>query len=447
MRKTLGVDLSRQRAVAALATADDVRVAYDDDAVVGLAGGEVVVGTRAAALAERDRCDGFFAALGRTEPFIVSGAPYGAEALVAQLLRSAVDSASHSGGDDADGIALAFPDELNEYQRDLLSQAARLAGVGDVHFVPNSVAQGYAPASSNGAGVAEGAALWLLQRDRSAPTGAPVPTGTAPSSRVALLGAAAAAGGAVVAGATGAAAATSNATAGASGMGEFGAGRSMSDFANDQSMSDFGDGKEMADFGGGRSMGDFATPKPGRARILVATATTVVVAIVAAFLLLRGGDAEPVVQATASEPTTTTAAPTTTTVAPTPPPASGAFAVNATITAINTPPGGRGPQAGQAGAGTLNLICEGDTCRGSVFSPSLQLAPVAFTGTIVDGVLTSSIESPMAGSCPGTMTETVKLTFDGDRVTGEASESPNPERCPGTIHVAFTYTFEGTRSA
>jgi hypothetical protein len=441
MRRTLGIDLSRERALAAIATTDDVRLAYDDEAVVGLAGGEVIVGSRASVLGERDRCAGFFDALGRPEPFIIAGAPYGAEALVAQLLRSAVDAASKTSDEAADGIALSFPDELNAYQLDLLSQAARLAGVGQVHFVPNSVAQGHAPASSNGAGLAEGAALWLLQSDRAIPAGVPAPAGTAPSARVALLGAAAAAG-ATSAGASAAAAATSS----ASSMADFGGGRSMSDFADGKSMSDFGDGKEMSDFGGGRSMGDFATPKPGRARLLVATATTVVVAVVAAFFLLRGDDAQPVVQATASDPTTT-AAPTTTTAAPVPPPASGAFAVNATITAINTPPGTRGPQAGQAGAGTLNLVCEGTTCRGSVFSSSLQLAPVAFTGTIVDGVLTSSIDSPISGDCPGTMTEIVKLTFDGDRVTGEASESPNPERCAGTIHVAFTYTFEGTRTS
>ena len=442
MRKTIGIDLSRQRALAAVATADDVRITYDDDAVVGLDGDQVVVGSRAVALGERDRCDGFFAELGRPEPFIVSGAPYGAEALVAELMRAAVDGSAVG---EVDGIALAFPDELNAYQLDLLAQAARLAGVGEVHFVPNAVALSYASASTNGSQVAEGAARWLLQTDRSPQAGAPAPTGTSPATRVLLLGAGAGAG-AIAAGAGIAAASTTASGAAATGMGAFGAGKSVSDFAEGQSMSDFGSGgKEMGDFGGGRSMGDFATPKPGRTRILVGTAATVVVVVVAA-LLLRGGDEQPVVQTAASEPTTTTAAPTTT-VAPAPPPASGAFAVNATVTAINTPPGSPGAQPGQTGAGTLNLICEGTSCRGSVFSPSLQLAPVAFTGTIVDGVLTSSVESPITGECPGTMTETVKLTFDGDRVTGEASESPNPERCPGRIHVSFTYTFEGTRTA
>lgn len=445
MRKALGIDLSRQRALAAVATADGVRVAYDEEAVVGLVDGEVVVGRLAAALGERDRCEGFVDALGRAEPFIVAGAPYGAEALIAQVLRSAVDESSTTA--EVDGVALAFPDELSAYQLDLLTQAARLAGVGEVHFVPSSVALAHAPASSNGAALAEGAALWLLHTDRSRAAGAPAPAGTAPSLRAVLIGAGAAAAAAAAGAGTAAAAASSAGASTGTGMADFGSGRSMADFSDGRSMSDFGDGTEMSDFGGGRSMSDFATPKPGRARILVGTATTVVIAIVAAFLLLRGGEEEPVVRAAASEATTTTAAPTTTTSPPAPAPASGAFAVNATITAINTPPGGRGPQVGQAGAGTLNLVCEGTTCRGAVFSPALQLAPVAFSGTVVDGGLTSSIASPITGECPGTMTETVKLTFDGDRVTGEASESPNPERCPGVIHVGFTYTFEGTRTS
>lgn len=445
MRKTIGIDISGERALAAVATSDGVRIAYDEAAVVGLVDGDVVVGERAYALADRDRCEGFVETLGRPEPFIVSGAPYGAEALVAQLLRSAVDGSSTTA--EADGVALVFRDDTNPYQLDLLAQAARLAGVGEVHFVPASVAVAHARSGTNGSALAEGAALWLLHSDRRQAGGAPVPTGTSAAHRSVLIGAgAAASAGAVGAGAT-AAATPSGAVPSGAGMSDFGAGRSMADFAEGRSMSDFGDGTEMADFGGGRSMGDFAAPKPGRARILVAAGTTVVIAVVAALFFMGRGEEEPVVRAAASEPTTTTAEPTTTTAAPTPPPASGAFAVNATITAINTPPGGRGPQAGQVGAGTLNLVCEGTTCRGSIFSPALQLAPVAFNGTISDGVLTSSIQSPITGDCPGTMTETVKLTFDGDRVTGEASESPNPERCAGTIHVGFTYSFEGTRTS
>lgn len=229
-------------------------------AAVGLTeAGEVVVGQGALDLPDKRRATGFVEQLGRHEPFIVAGAPYGAEALVAQLLRALVDSATARDGA-ADAIALAYADDLDSFRLDLLVEAVRLAAVGEVAFVPETITRRYAedPAS--------GAALWALDDERLTHAAAPSPTGTPVTARTVLIG-----GGAIGA-AAGAGASTGGGAAAAGRLVEgFGAGASMADF-----------GPSMETFAGrGRSMRGF---------LAAAVVTAVVVAGGAVALASRGGD-------------------------------------------------------------------------------------------------------------------------------------------------------------
>ena len=244
-------------------------------ASVGLSeGGEVVVGNGALQLPENRRASDFVEQLGRPEPFIVAGAPYGAEALSAQLIRALVDSLTASEGA-VDAIALAYPDETDRFRLDLLVEASRLAAVGEIAFVPETLARGYAD------DVATGAAMWALDQSRTNHPAAPPPAGTPITARTALIG-----GGLVGGGVATVAGSASEAVGGAAGLAAFGSGASMADF-----------GPSMETFGKrGRSM---------RAFIAAAVVAVVVVGGAAAVLATRGGGGDDKV---AARNTPTTAA-------------------------------------------------------------------------------------------------------------------------------------------
>jgi hypothetical protein len=110
--------------------------------------------------------DQVVARLGLAEPIMVAGVPYGAEALVGRLLAGIVDEARAAHGDV--GVALVHDDELDEYRRSLLVEAARVGEIGPVTLVERSTAAGAVPPAAAGGGSgddddhAAGAAFWLL---------------------------------------------------------------------------------------------------------------------------------------------------------------------------------------------------------------------------------------------------------------------------------------------
>lgn len=261
MAHAIGLALSG-RARAAVASGDgETRVVDDRPLAVGLTdAGEVVVGEGAVALDERRRADGFVADFGRAEPYLVGGVPYGAETLVAQVLRSIADAAdaAHPG---SSAVALAYDSSWSDYQLDLLQHAVRLAAVGDVALVPDTTAREF-----GGGDLAIGAAVWALGLRDDQP--APVVAGSPVTARQSLLAVGALSGAGAGAAAVGANAAPA---AGAAVAGGFGAGTSMGDF-----------GPSMEAFGsGGRKMRAFVAA--------AAVAAVVVVGGAAAVLASRGG--------------------------------------------------------------------------------------------------------------------------------------------------------------
>ena len=67
--------------------------------------------------------------LGDPVPIIVGGVPYGAEALMAELLRAIVQQVTDREGEPPDTIVLTHPANYSEYKCELLREAARLAGL------------------------------------------------------------------------------------------------------------------------------------------------------------------------------------------------------------------------------------------------------------------------------------------------------------------------------
>lgn len=262
MAHAIGLALSG-RARAAVASGDgETRLVDDRPLAVGLTdAGEVVVGEGAVALDERRRADGFVADFGRAEPYLVGGVPYGAETLVAQVLRSIADAAdaAHPG---SSAVALAYDSSWSDYQLDLLQHSVRLAAVGDVALVADTTAREF----GGGDDLAIGAAVWALGRRDDQP--APVVVGSPVTARQSLLAVGALSGAGAGAAAVGANAAPAATAAVAGG---FGAGASMGDF-----------GPSMEAFGsGGRKMRAFIAA--------AAVAAVVVVGGAAAVLATRGG--------------------------------------------------------------------------------------------------------------------------------------------------------------
>lgn len=258
----IGIHVAHGRARVARATAPAaVTVIVDEAAVVALDEQDTAVaGEAASAIATRRpaRASSDFAdRLGQAEPIIVGGVPYGPEALLAQLLRHAADSAWPTPDGRPARIALAHDDDMDAYRLDLLRQAVRLAGIGDVALIDAAIAASHHPDD-----LATGAALWAIAQDDGRPATASV-TGTPHSARNVLIGAGS--GGAIL-GAGGLAA-----NAGAGGTGASGADATLGDFAapasDPSTLADFASTKDpssIADFAStdSRSMSDFTDPNP-----------------------------------------------------------------------------------------------------------------------------------------------------------------------------------------
>jgi hypothetical protein len=156
MAYSLGVDLGTTYSAAAIARADRLeifqlgeRAATIPSIVLLRADGEVLTGEAAErrALAEPTRTGREFKRrLGDPTPIILGGTPYGAEALLAHLLRSIVDRVSQQLGERPAAIALCHPAAYGAYKLDLLQQAVRQADIGDVTLLtePEAAALDYA---------------------------------------------------------------------------------------------------------------------------------------------------------------------------------------------------------------------------------------------------------------------------------------------------------------
>ena len=156
MAYSLGIDLGTTYSAAAIARADRLeifqlgeRAATIPSIVLLRADGEVLTGEAAErrALAEPTRTGREFKRrLGDPTPIILGGTPYGAEALLAHLLRSIVDRVSQQLGERPAAIALCHPAAYGAYKLDLLQQAVRQADIGEVTLLtePEAAALDYA---------------------------------------------------------------------------------------------------------------------------------------------------------------------------------------------------------------------------------------------------------------------------------------------------------------
>src|SRR5919108_4259510 len=156
MAYSLGIDLGTTYSAAAIARGDRLeifqlgeRAATIPSIVLLRADGEVLIGEAAErrALAEPTRTGREFKRrLGDPTPIILGGTPYGAEALLAHLLRSIVDRVSGQLGERPAAIALCHPASYGAYKLDLLQQAVRQADIGDVTLLtePEAAALDYA---------------------------------------------------------------------------------------------------------------------------------------------------------------------------------------------------------------------------------------------------------------------------------------------------------------
>ena len=156
MAYALGIDLGTTYSAAAIARADRLeifqlgeRAATIPSIVLLRADGEVLTGEAAErrALAEPTRTGREFKRrLGDPTPIILGGTPYGAEALLAHLLRSIVTRVSQQSGERPAAIALCHPASYGAYKLDLLQQAVRQADIGQVTLLtePEAAALDYA---------------------------------------------------------------------------------------------------------------------------------------------------------------------------------------------------------------------------------------------------------------------------------------------------------------
>lgn len=146
MAYSLGIDLGTTYSAAAVARGDRLeifqlgeRAATIPSIVLLRADGEVLTGEAAErrALAEPTRTGREFKRrLGDPTPIILGGTPYGAEALLAHLLRAIVDRVKQQLGEPPSSVALCHPAAYSAYKLDLLQQAVRQADIGPVTLLP-----------------------------------------------------------------------------------------------------------------------------------------------------------------------------------------------------------------------------------------------------------------------------------------------------------------------
>lgn len=156
MAYALGVDLGTTYSAAAVAEADRVEVfglgtvaPAIPSVVVLREDGEVLVGEAAErrAVSEPTRtAREFKRRLGDPAPLVLGGTPYGAESLMAHLLKAIVGAVRERQGARPDRIVVTHPANYGPYKKELLVEMARLADVGQVDFLtePEAAAINYA---------------------------------------------------------------------------------------------------------------------------------------------------------------------------------------------------------------------------------------------------------------------------------------------------------------
>ena len=156
MAYSLGIDLGTTYSAAATARDDRVeifqlgeRAATIPSIVVLRADGEVLTGDAAErrSLGEPTRtAREFKRRLGDPTPIILGGTPYGAEALLAHLLRAIVARVAEQSGGAPDAIVVTHPASYGAYKIDLLEQAIRQADIASVTLLtePEAAAVHYA---------------------------------------------------------------------------------------------------------------------------------------------------------------------------------------------------------------------------------------------------------------------------------------------------------------
>ena len=156
MAYSLGIDLGTTYSAAATARDGRLeifqlgeRAATIPSIVVLRADGEVLTGDAAErrSLGEPTRtAREFKRRLGDPTPIILGGTPYGAEALLAHLLRGIVARVTEQSGGAPAAIVVSHPASYGAYKIDLLEQAVRQADVADVTLLtePEAAAVHYA---------------------------------------------------------------------------------------------------------------------------------------------------------------------------------------------------------------------------------------------------------------------------------------------------------------
>jgi hypothetical protein len=171
MTYRLGIDVGSTHTTWASVTggADGAVDGGSIESALGIAADGQLVGGVAAAGASSVVRD-FVARLGDSAPVMVGTTPYGAEALVAKLVGTVLDTARARHGGDPLAVVMVHDDGLDQYRTGLLAEAARLAGVTPAATVLVSRSE----ATTGGAAAAAGAAKagWARVPDPIAPAAA-----------------------------------------------------------------------------------------------------------------------------------------------------------------------------------------------------------------------------------------------------------------------------------
>jgi molecular chaperone DnaK len=141
----LGIDLGTTFTAAAVARDGRVEVvglgnhaAAIPSAVLLRDDGEMLVGDAAMRRGQQEPARlarEFKRRLGDAAPIILGNTPYSSERLMAAVIRYVVDAVSERQGEPPDRVAIAHPANWGPYKRELLQQAAQLAGLSDVRYV------------------------------------------------------------------------------------------------------------------------------------------------------------------------------------------------------------------------------------------------------------------------------------------------------------------------
>lgn len=78
--------------------------------------------------------------LGDATPLLLGGSPFSPEALLGRLLRFVVDRATDQGGTQFSATVVCHPANYGPYRMELLGQAAKMAELDNVYFLPEPVA-------------------------------------------------------------------------------------------------------------------------------------------------------------------------------------------------------------------------------------------------------------------------------------------------------------------